>query len=141
MSVYGNRYGWILIVIAFLGLCWAFSKYLPFAWRGFRQSKATASRSGPRWRKVEDWKKWQGRDEYPIQLAAALWSGYEPSDGTQIDSDIDMRFLSLRMHFNLSAHNPDASKILDPNTMVSAEELRNFAIKNGGIPQFLQRAE
>lgn len=133
---------WILTVIGVLGLIWAFSDYLPIQWSGWGRTKRSYEIDPPRDEKPFNVESWQGREFYPLQIAAALWHDLEPLEADPDYSLIQsqLRLLKLQIRMGKLECEVTGDSTINHGTPISADSLRRYAEKQGEeVPRFLQK--
>ena len=102
---------------------------IPFRWVGWGKRNRTSK---------FDVKDWQGREYYRLCDAAALWAGFSPERPDDPYERVNFWFLALRMDAKsgkIQCENPTDVKWETP---ISAKALREYATKQGKMPEFLK---
>ena len=106
----------------------AYWPIIPFQWIGWGWSKRTSK---------FDIRTWRGRDYYRLSDAAALWVGLPPERPDDPVGRIELKrsLLDLAIQLGVIEHDEDN---VNRNTPISADSLREYAAKQGEMPEFLK---
>lgn len=134
--------GKFLIGLGVLLMLWAVSDYLPFGWRGWnwreKQEKKQEHEPPPKESQFNV-SEWQGREYYPLRIAAALWLNLEPLESTPGYYAIKTQYNMMQLAIMDGELECEDEKLRE-ETPISRSALRKYAAKQGmtKLPQFLQ---